>query len=240
MIKLIIIQPPYSGLRVFMKLISLCTTVLLCSLWSLPALCSSEAKAPESLVIIETLTPDQEGGVQSTFCPGFMLTEYDLITAYRCASAAPENIRVYRSIADCNARNNSVSIESSAQRDSPNEPTTVALNHPMSRDMVAMKQFPYLDLNEPLNCYFLTELDNKIVLNWRRAFYYDAVRKGIFKIMTLSLPSPNFSGEPIPGAILFNQIGFVTGVSFDNNHLFSPETRIIHFHIVAPDNRGFL
>ena len=222
-----------------MRLFSQFCLSLLFSFLALRAYCTSEVTVPESFVIIETLTPNQEGGFNRTFCPGFMKTEYDLVTAYRCAIAAPENLRAYRSTKDCNDRRHSMAVKITGQRDTLNEPTTVGLLQSVDEDMVAITQFPHLDLDEPLKCFFLSEHDKKLSFNMRSVNYYDAVKKGIFKIITTQLSS--FHGKPVPGAILVNSIGAITGVSFKNNQIYSPmHGFIVPFHTVALDERGEL
>ena len=210
------------------------TVILFLSGWIRNAF--PENSEPDSLVIIETISPNQKGDFDRTYCLGFMLSEYDLITAYRCAAAAPENLRVYRSAKDCNAHKKSIPVAITAQRNTPDEPTTVGLSQAVNDNMVAITRFPYMDVDEPLYCYFLTTFDNKLSINTREVNYYDAAVGGLFKIIT-SKPS-SFSGKPIPGAILVNSEKAVIGVSFENNQIYSPmHGFIVPFHTVALDDR---
>lgn len=184
--------------------------------------------APKSLVIIEILNKQKK-----EFCLGFLLNEYDVMTASRCAGAGYENMKVYRSLQDCNARKNSIPIEAGNYTQSePLEPTTLPLKVPINDRALAVTSFPVIDRDEDLNCFFLIKNNHQLSLFRRRVHYWDTVKNRIIKVTT---PSTIFhTGHIIPGAILFSSVGDVTGISFENGQLYSPmHGFLIPFYTVA-------
>ena len=203
--------------------------LLLASLFTIQAVAEDASHiAPKSLVIIEIQEHQQK-----RFCLGFLLDEYNVMTASLCADASYESMRVYRTLEDCHARNNSIPIElGNYQQSNPEMPTALSLTRPVNDRPRALTAFPIIDRDEDLNCFFLVEDKEQFILFRRIVRYWDTVKNGVVEITTPTTMS--LKGKPIPGAILYNSVGDVTGISFQNGQLFSPmHGFLIPFHTVA-------
>ena len=200
----------------------------------LPALAFAEDVsdiAPKSLVIIEV----QKKSHEKAYCLGFLLDEYNVITASKCAETDYESMKVYRSLQDCNASNNSIPVElRDYQQNNPLEPIALALASPIFDRPQASIAFPVIDREEDLNCFFLVETNDQLSIFRRIVRYWDTVKSGVVKVTTPTTMS--LKGKPVAGAVLFSSVGDITGISFEHGQLFSPmHGFLIPFYTVAPE-----